>query len=98
MKRLVSEICIHYEWSLEEMKIMPDHVHIFVQIDPSTRPVDVAKTIKSITAVQIFTKFPDLKRRKFWGSGLWSRGTYYGSVGQVNEDTIKKYIQEQKRL
>ena len=49
-----------------------------------------------ISAVYLFSIFPKLKGRKFWGSGLWSTGTYYGSVGSVNEETIRKYIENQK--
>lgn len=41
-------------------------------------------------------KFPDLKRRKFWGSGLWSKGTFYSSVGGVSEEAVKRYIETQK--
>jgi putative transposase len=75
---------------------MPDHVHIFVQADHTTAPVEIAKTLRSISAVHIFNKFPTLKGRKFWGSGLWSRGTYYASVGHISEDALRKYIQTQK--
>jgi len=97
LKRIIADICVHYGWAIQAIEIMPDHVHLFVQIEPGTAPAEVAKTIKSITAIQLFTLFPNLKRTKFWGSGLWSRGTYYGSVGQVNEDTIRKYIENQKK-
>ena len=45
--------------------------------------------------VHIFTAFPKLKERKFWGSGLWSR-CCYGSVGAVTEENVKKYIENQK--
>lgn len=75
---------------------MPDHVHIFVQADHLTAPVEIAKTLKSISAVRIFYAFPKLKSRKFWGSGLWSRGTYFASVGHISEDAIRRYIETQK--
>jgi putative transposase len=96
LKRVIGETCRHYRWLIESLEIQPDHVHLFVQIDPFTTPAEIAKTIKSITAIQIFTIFPRLKGKKFWGSGLWSAGTYYGAVGQVNEETIRKYIEGQK--
>jgi len=97
LKRIIADICVHYGWSIQAIEVMSDHVHLFVQIEPGTAPAEVAKTIKSITAIQLFTLFPKLKQTKFWGSGLWSRGAYYGSVGQVNEDTIRKYIENQKK-
>lgn len=46
--------------------------------------------------IHIFTAFPKLKERKFWESGLWSRGCCYGSVGIVTEESVKMYIENQK--
>jgi len=40
--------------------------------------------------------YPTKKQEYFWGSGLFSRGCYYGSTGTVSAATIKKYIEEQK--
>jgi len=96
LKYILGETCIEYGWLLQEIEIMPDHVHLFLQVKPTDRLVDVVKTLKSISAVKMFSEFKSLKGKKFWGSGLWSRGTYYGGVGQVNEKTIEKYIREQK--
>ena len=96
LKHILAEVCMTYDWKLHALEIMPDHVHIFVQVDHTTAPVEIAKTMKSISAVYIFTKFPDLKRRKFWGSGLWSKGTFYSSVGSVSEEAVKRYIETQK--
>jgi len=96
LKHIIHQTCTEYGWNIVALEVMPDHVHLFVQCDHQTRPVDVAKTIKSISAVYIFTKFPKLKQRKFWGTGLWSRGTYYGSVGDVSSETVARYIETQQ--
>lgn len=95
-KTILAQTCAHYGWTLHEIEVMPDHVHIFVQGSPKDSPSDIAKTLKSISAVHIFNTFPKLKGRKFWGSGLWSPSTYYGSVGHISEETVRKYIQTQK--
>lgn len=95
-KKIFAEVCIQYEWLLRTIEVMPDHVHLFVQTDHLTRPVDIVKTIKSISAVHLFHRFPDLKKQKFWGSGLWSDGTYYSTVGHISEETVQKYISNQK--
>ena len=96
LKRILAETCSVYEWVLQEIEVMPDHVHIFVQADHMTAPVQIAQTLKSISAVHLFHAFPKLKGRKFWGSGLWSRGTYYATVGHLSEDAIRRYIESQK--
>ena len=96
LKQVLAETCAHYEWQLISLEIMPDHVHIFVQVSPQIAPVEIAKTMKSISAVHLFNRFPKLKNRKFWGSGLWSKGTYYATVGHITEDSVRKYIETQK--
>ncbi len=71
------------------MEVLPDHVHLFVQADHTTAPAEIAKTLTSISAAAVFTRFPTLKGRRFWGSGLWSESTYYGSVGHICEATVR---------
>ena len=77
---------------------MPEHVHLFVSAPPTIAPNTIAKTIKSILAVAVFREFPTLKKQRFWGSGLWSDGCYYGSAGTVSAETIKRYIENQKEV
>lgn len=97
LKHILAETCKAYGWLCHSLEVMSDHVHIFVQIDHKTAPVQVAQTLKSISAVHLFNKFPEIKQRKFWGSGLWSKGTYYASVGHISEEAVKKYIETQKQ-
>jgi putative transposase len=96
-KRIFSEICASKDWLLLSVEIMPDHVHLFIQSDPYIAPVEIVERVKFISAVYLFTKFSSLKKQKFWGSGLWSPGTYYGTVGSISEETVRKYIDEQKK-
>lgn len=96
VKRTIGEVCIEYGWACRTVEVMPDHVHLFIQIHPTDRPCDVVRTLKSITAVAVFTEFLELKKQKFWGSGLWSRGTFYSSVGHISQETVIKYIENQK--
>jgi len=97
LKEILGQTCAEYGWKVQGLEIMPDHVHLFLQVGPEDQPNDIVRTLKSISAVHIFGKFPKLKGRKFWGSGLWSPGSYCGSVGNVNEETIRKYIENQKK-
>jgi len=96
VKQTIGEACSAYGWKCHALEVMSDHVHLFVQIKHTDSAADVAKTLKSLTALAVFHRFPKLKGSKFWGSGLWSDGTYYGSVGSVSQDTVRRYIDEQK--
>ena len=79
------------------LEVTLDHVHLLVTALPTVAPADIAKTLKSISAVEIFATYPKLKQRKFWGSGMWSPSTYYGTVGDTDESAVSNYIDKQKR-
>lgn len=96
VKKRIGEICVQYGWENMALEVMPDHIHLFVSAPPKVAPLTIASTLKSILTVDTFKEFSGLKDSKFWGSGLFSRGTYYGSAGTVSAETIKKYIADQK--
>ena len=77
---------------------MPDHVHLLISAPPTVAPVDIVRKLKSISTNEIFKGFPRLKKSKFWGTGLWSRGYYVGTAGTVSSETIQRYIQNQKNV
>lgn len=96
LKQILAETCKVYDWKMRSIEVMPDHVHLFIQSDHTVAPVQIVQALKSISAVHIFHKFPFLKGNKFWGSGLWSKGCYYSTVGHISEETVLRYIETQK--
>jgi len=70
-------------------------VHIFVGAAPRYAPSGIMQIIKSITAKNIFKKYPDIKKQ-LWGGNFWSEGGYIGTVGDgVTTDMIKRYVETQ---
>jgi REP element-mobilizing transposase RayT len=47
-----------YGWELLEIEVMPEHVHLFVLAPPKIAPLQIASTLKSILAVDVFRAFP----------------------------------------
>lgn len=95
LKAVLEVICEHYDYEMIELETMPDHIHIFLSAKPTDTPTDIVRKLKSITAKELFKKFPSLKKR-YWGGVLWSKGYFISTIGKVSAETIKKYIQEQK--
>ncbi|MBA7554470.1 hypothetical protein ES705_47091 [subsurface metagenome] len=106
LRRIFEDIAKRYEYEILEMEVMPDHIHLFVGAEPTVAPVDIVRTFKSISAIELFKAFPSLKR--FYGQCgcLWSTGKFISTIGKpphqrfwcggkVSEATIRKYIQEQ---
>lgn len=96
IKSLVPTLCKRYGWEQLALEVMPDHLHLFVSAPPTTAPFRITQTLKSLLANSVFATFPTLKQERFWGSGLWSDGCYYGSAGAVSASIIEKYIAAQK--
>ena len=51
--------------------------------------------IKSISAREFFRMFPDIKKRHFWGAKLWTQSFFVETIGNADENTIRKYVQNQ---
>ena len=95
MKRVLEEIAERYEFVFEAIGSDGDHVHVFAGAAPRYSPSDVISIIKSITARQLFAKFPETKEL-LWGGEFWSDGGYVGTVGEgVTVDIIKNYVEKQ---
>ena len=92
---LLKRIALEYELKVVEVEVMPDHVHLFISGPPRYSPADLMQLIKSITAREMFKKFPEL-RQKLWAGEFWGPGYYVGTAGdQVTTEAIKRYIRHQ---
>jgi putative transposase len=78
---------------IEALAIELDHVHMFVNCDPTLAPAQVAAQFKGFTSRVLREEFPWLKSRL---PSLWSRSYFIATVGHVSEATVKKYIANQK--
>lgn len=57
LKKILSEVCDAYGYIIKALEVMPDHIHIFVDCPVTTAPCDVVRTLKSMSAIQLFKAF-----------------------------------------
>ena len=96
LKTILAEICEEYHYRIKALEVMPDHIHIFVDCPQTAAPSDIARTLKSISAVRLFREYPELKRFYQRCGKLWSDGYFISTIGRISEDTVRRYIEEQK--
>ena len=90
LKEVFLEIAQEYEFRIDTMEVMADHVHIFIEAPPSYSPSEVVQILKSISAREVFKKFRRL-RKELWAGELWSDGYFVRSVGdKVTADIIRR--------
>ncbi len=80
---------------IEEMEVMPDHIHLLVSFKPKYAATDIVKSLKGHSAKVFFKKHPDIKASKLWGGHLWSHSYFMSTVGKMRKETIEKYIRNQ---
>jgi REP element-mobilizing transposase RayT len=96
VENTLRDVCVgiseRYEIRFIEIGVDEDHVHFLVQSVPSISITQLVKTIKSITARQLFRIHPEIKQM-LWGGNLWTSGYYVNTVGQyASRDVIEKYV------
>ncbi len=82
------------EVSVLKMNHDKDHIHLLLSIPPKIRVSDVVRYIKSQTGRLMKRRFEYMKKAYYGSDGIWSDGYFVSTVG-VNEDVIKKYIENQ---
>ena len=95
LKEICGEISLRYEIEFLEIGTDSDHVHFLVQSVPMYSPTKIVRTIKSITAKEIFRQMPEVKKQ-LWGGEFWSDGYYISTVGaHSSEEAMKTYVKNQ---
>ena len=78
---------------IENIQIMPDHIHIFLRLKQNHFSIPkIIQIFKGFSSFCIRKKYSWMKKYK----ALWSSGYFIESVGNMSESVIKKYINNQK--
>ncbi len=93
LKELLIEKAKELGVIIETMEVMPDHTHLFIKSSPILSPHYIVQQLKGFTSFQLRKEFPSLRSRL---PTLWTRSYYCESVGHISEETVRKYIEEQK--
>ena len=89
------EISERYEIEFEQIGCDKDHIHLLCSFHPKYSIGDIIKTFKSITARELFKRFPELKK-SLWGGSFWSAGYYAATVGEGgNWKVVERYVKNQ---
>lgn len=95
LKKICKGIEKRYEIHFVEIGSDEDHVHFLLQSVPNKSPSEIIRIVKSITAIKIFQRHPEIKK-KLWGGNFWTSGFYVNTVGQYGSlDQVQKYVENQ---
>ena len=93
LRELLYEKATSIDVEIETLEIMPDHVHLLVKASPVDSPHFIVQQLKGYTSRILRAEFSHLRSRL---PTLWTRSYYMESVGHISEDTVRRYIEDQK--
>jgi len=96
LKWLLYEGCKINRWWIGNLSIQHDHVHVLIQLKPTDNVAKVVQLLKGATSRIIRKEFPELEEF-LWGDSLWADGYFAETFGQIDEKTIRRYIEEQQK-
>ncbi len=93
VREIIRELCRWRGIEIVAGNVQADHIHLVIAIPPKYSVADVIGFLKGKSAIKIFDKHIDLKKR-YWGRHFWAKGYCVSTVG-LDEERIKKYVEWQ---
>ena len=93
VREVISTLCKYKNVEIIEGAVCLDHAHLCVSIPPKLSVSQFMGYLKGKSALMIYDKHPELGSK--YNKSFWARGYYVATVGNITEEAIKKYIQEQ---
>ena len=94
IKEIIGKLCSYKNSEIVSGAVCSDHIHLCVSIPPKIVVSRFVGYLKGKSALMLHDMHPDLFGK--WDKAFLARGYYVGTVGNVTEDAIKKYIAAQE--
>ena len=94
-REIAQQVADEMRFDIIEMEVMPDHVHMLLEVDPQLGIHKAVKRIKGRTSHDLREEFPWLKRRM---PSLWTNSYFVSTVGGAPLSIVKQYIESQKKV
>src|SRR4051794_16064835 len=94
LKEILVDVAVETRSELLNIEVMPDHVHLLVQVDPQFGIHKLVKLAKGRSSRLLRQEFPKLRSRL---PTLWTNSYFVSTVGGSPLSVVKRYIEDQKR-
>ena len=94
VQEIIRTLCRYKKVEIVSGAVCSDHIHLCLSIPPKLSVSDFMGYLKGKSALMMYDRHPELGNK--WDRSFWARGYYVSTIGNVDEETIKKYIKEQE--
>ena len=92
---MIHKTALRYRAEIIALEIMPDHVHLLVEVDPQLGIHRLVKYLKGVSSHDLRKEFPSLTSRL---PSLWTNSYFVSTVGGAPLEVIKQYVENQKNV
>ena len=96
VQNCIQVYCSRLRCTVVELNIQPDHVHLLVKVPPKVSISELLGVVKGKAALRVFSRFPYLKQKPYWGNHFWAKGYCVDTVG-VDAQMIRQYVKYQEK-
>jgi hypothetical protein len=93
LKDLLLEYAKKISVDVIEMDILPDYIHLLIEVDPQLGIHKAIKSLKGYTSKILRSEFSFLRTKL---PTLWTNSYFVTTADNVSLEIIKKYIESQK--
>ncbi len=93
LKEIIQNVATECKCEILELEVMPDHVHLLVEVDPQFGIHKLIKLMKGRSSRLIRDEFKWIKSRL---PTLWTNSYFVSTIGGAPLEVVKQYIEQQK--
>ena len=94
LQEILRQICSQNEVQILAGHISKDHVHMLVSVPPHLSSSKLVQYMKGSSSHKLQKEYKELNKQ-YWGRHLWARGYFVASTGNITDEIIAEYIQNQ---
>ena len=82
------------DFDIEVMETDKDHIHMMIRSEPKLSSLQIVRRLKQMSTTAIW-KGNYLRHMFYRENTFWTDGYFVSSVGNVSQETIRKYVENQ---
>ena len=94
IREIIKRLCEYKKVEIVSGAVCSNHIHLCVSIPPKLSVSEFMGYLKGKSALMIFDKHPEIASK--WNKSFWARGYYVATIGNITEEAIKRYIEEEQ--
>ena len=94
-RELIRQVCKTNEIEILAGHVGKAHIHLLVSVPPHLSVSKIVQYIKGHSSRKLLLEYKELKKQ-YCGNHLWARGYFAATSGNITDEIIVQYIQNQE--